>query len=146
MEKELMEIKAEIRDLYDIILDLSHGLLKINNKIDGMLMDGMNMTHTEPPISYELESDGDGLRTIKARGRPKREAPPTAQDLSVVAEMPRRVHLPPELENLPKPPELTQKQGIVERLLGKDASEKARLRAERMAQLEKELDELGKKK
>jgi hypothetical protein len=52
----------------------------------------------------------------------------------------------PEPQTPPKAPETPQKQSVMERLLGKDASDKQKQRAERMAQLEKELAELGQKK
>jgi hypothetical protein len=61
--------------------------------------------------------------------------------------MPKEVKILPPVPPTPaKAPETPQKQSVMERLLGKDASDKQKQRAERMAQLEKELAELGNKK
>jgi hypothetical protein len=77
----------------------------------------------------------------KARGRPRKEAPAEPQQSP---QMPVSAPPLPPLPPSPKAPEQT-KPNIVERLLGKDADQKAKLRAERMALLEKELAELQKK-
>jgi hypothetical protein len=147
MEKELMEIKEGIRNLYDIILDLSAGLWEMNTKVDAMLMselgispsESIEMSHTELP-----QSDTEPP-VAKVRGRPRKEVEPQGSPTTI--DVTTEVKIPqPEPQTPPKAPETPQKQSVMERLLGKDASDKQKQRAERMAQLEKELAELGQKK
>jgi len=87
---------------------------------------------------------------IKGRGRPRKEAMPEAQEVPLSPELQRIVKATtPEPQNPAKASEMPQKEhkaSIVERLLGKDADQKAKMRAERMAQLEKELADLNQKK
>lgn len=147
MEKELMELKEGIRNLYDIILDLSAGLWEMNTKVDGMLMNEMGISPSESvEMSHtELPQSDTEPPVVKARGRPRKEAEPLEQP--VEPEMPKEVKILPPVPPTPaKAPETPQKQSVMERLLGKDASDKQKQRAERMAQLEKELAELGNKK
>jgi len=149
MEKELVELKEGIRNLYDIILDLSAGLWEMNTKVDAMLMKEMGISPSESVemLHTELSQSDTEPPVVKARGRPRKEMPTEPQEQPVEPEMPKEVKILPPVPPTPaKAPETPQKQSVMERLLGKDASDKQKQRAERMAQLEKELAELGNKK
>jgi len=180
LEKEriLMDIKTEIAELHNSILNLSAGLWNVSIAIDELLMADNN--HNEyvkeydkfvDSVNNQLADDGGALTpaevkranqmykeqldyekevgqygndeppTIRARGRPRKEAPPEPLQAPAEPEIPET--LPPLPPLPPKAPE--PKPNIVERLLGKEADQKAKMRAERMAKLEKELAELSKK-
>jgi hypothetical protein len=160
-EKMLMEIKTEIAELHNSILTLSAGLWNVSILIDEMLMDDIHHTaytqdydrmvdklNTEamgnPDTTIEMEhTEMPPIETpmIKARPKPRKETTPEPPQSPVEPDVPET--LPPLPPTLPKAPE--PKPSIVERLLGKDADQKAKLRAERTAKLEKELAELQKK-
>lgn len=166
---KLVEIKTTIATLHTIILDLSAGLWELNTKIDDMLIEkadhiaymqdydkfvdkvnDANMgeivkANDERAVEmcnemYQQEKEHPII--LKSKGRPRKEVTPEPQESPVEPDVPETL---PPLPPLPKAPETAHKPSIVERLLGKDADQKAKQRAEKMAQLEKELAEFSKK-
>jgi len=172
MQQELLNMKKKIMELHDTILGLSAGLWEMNTQIDDILLDDMGIkpahdmstddpygeddggacevTHSEPQPPARGEHHGDYTpqeeQKVRVRGRPKREPLPEPPELPRRAEPQkeaRKQAIEPEV--MPRTTETPKKQGIVDRLLGKDAGDKARLRAEKVAQLEQELAEMRKK-
>lgn len=91
-------------------------------------------------VAYEKQLSE--IPTLRARGRPRRETTPEPQ------KAPTRPEVPETLPPLPEPPKKAPepaKPSIMERILGKDASDKKRLRDEKVAQLQKEMDILKSK-
>lgn len=86
------------------------------------------------------------LPTAKPKSRPKREILPEPPESPTTPPMPPEPTRARIAEVAKIAPEMPSKPSIVERLLGKDADEKAKLRKERVAQLEKELAELSQKR
>jgi len=151
IQQDLFDLKATIADLHNHILTLAEGLWLMNTKIDEMMMSDIpqepeglvEMEHTEMlPIE---------IPAAKPKGRQKREpifieSPPEPPERLAEPDVPET--LPPlsKVQIMPQnAPEPAKKPSVVERLLGKDADQKARLRAERTAKLEKELAELNRK-
>jgi hypothetical protein len=143
--ERIMNLKATIAELHNSILTLSQGLWDISIELDDMLLEQttqvpepeqlINMEHTEmPPID---------IPAAKNRGRPRKEATPEPAETPTEPDVPDTL---PPLPPAPRPPETAQKspeKSLMERLLGKDAGEKARLRAEREKELERKLAELS---
>lgn len=83
----------------------------------------------------------------KPTGRVRREIPPEPPESPVAPPEPPENPARARIAEVAKiAPETPSKPSIVERLLGKNADEKAKLRKERVAQLEKELAELSQKR
>jgi hypothetical protein len=140
--QSLLDIKATIVDLNNSLLVLSHGLWAISSEMDSILMNetrfDVEMEHTNLDTTRE-ERIPEQTPEPKGRGRPRKESPPEPLQAPVSPDVPDT--LPP----LPPLPPTPKKPSVMERLLGKEEEEKARLRKERMAKLRQELDELNKK-
>jgi hypothetical protein len=142
--------------LHTQILGLSQGLWQLSSRIDEILLKDTeilksgvdrideeveaelrNYRQPEPMPPYEpVEVSHTTPETMVVRGKSRfhKESHPEPPQTPVKADVSQ-----PIAEPVPK------KQGIMERLLGKDADEKAKLRNERRIKLEQELAELSKK-
>lgn len=116
MEKELMQIKKDIVDLFGKLLDVTKALGVINTQVDDLL----------------LQDDKPEPQAAPRRPEAARQLKPT---------QPGQVMLS-EATGLPQ---AEAKPSIIDRVLGKDASAKQKQRNERMKALEAELAELSKK-
>lgn len=161
MEKELMKIKQDIAELHGLMLDLSAGLWQINTEIDEILMADLEIKNdiysSEKP---ELEIvDGEPRIpdnfTIKELyrpdfPRPKQAEPERHLEAPTMPEPKKGVGTPePAPEVTPQvtaTPPKEPKLGIIDRFLGKDASDKKKMRENSMKKLELELAELRNRK
>lgn len=161
MQEELLKIKKAVIELHSQTQDLSTGLWELALQVDDFLRKDLYLSRQKPSSdeeAVELAHSEPETHTpqaeqpVRVKGRPKREPIPEPPAPPEPPEPPRRhdfikeVRKPAiEPEVMPQATEPPKKRGIVEQLLGKDASDKAKLRAERLAQLEKELADLKKK-
>jgi hypothetical protein len=165
-EKEnLLGMKSILMEMQNSLISLTQMIMEMQGYIDDILIEraqpvipdeeideAIRVSHTDPDIDAPI---------VKTRGRPRKEtptapqrappepqrAPPEPQRAPPEPPAPPVPPMPPKAPETPQiAPESATKPSIYERLLGKDADEKAKRRAERLAQLEKELAELSGKK